>query len=171
MSVIFPDSSFDILLEYNSTELDTGSYSDIIHIQSNDVDIPDTSVFVFLTIVSPGYEYLPGDVNMAKGIWPPAVIGSDVTYLVNYFKGSHVSQSCLLDGFWASADANGDCIVMGSDVIKMVNYFRGNPHSSISYCPEYEPCWPPIPDDAPSGWPNCETLPVTGKVLPAGNSK
>ena len=45
-----------------------------------------------------GYAYLPGDVNMALGIWPPSVIGGDVTYLVGYFIGGG-QESCLLDGF------------------------------------------------------------------------
>lgn len=32
------------------------------------------------------YEYLPGDANMGNGAWPPSVTGSDITYMVNYFK-------------------------------------------------------------------------------------
>jgi len=56
------------------------------------------------------YAYLPGDVNMALGIWPPTVIGGDVTYLVGYFIGGG-QASCNLDGFWASADINGDCTI------------------------------------------------------------
>jgi len=99
-----------------------------------------------------GYEYLSGDANMAAGLWPPAVIGADVTYLVNYFRGQ--AESCLIDGFYVSGDANGDCSVIGSDVTYLVNYFRGL--NEIHYCPDYEPVWPPVPDDAPAGWPNCE---------------
>jgi len=101
--------------------------------------------------------YLPGDANMYLGIWPPMVIGGDITYLVNFFKGSPSSQGCLLDGFWASADANGDCLVMGSDVVKLGRYFKGI--DSISYCPDYPPTWfttDDIPDDQPVGWPLCE---------------
>ena len=107
---------------------------------------------------------------MANGIWPPMVIGGDVTYLVNYFKGS--GDACLLYGFWASADANGDCIVMGSDVIRMVAYFRGA--GDIEWCADYPPAWPTsgdLPPSAPDGWPNCETPPVTEKVLPSGSDK
>ncbi|MCD6162943.1 MAG: hypothetical protein J7K40_11090 [candidate division Zixibacteria bacterium] len=115
-----------------------------------------------------GYEYLPGDVNMANGLWPPLVIGGDVTFLVNYFKGLPASQPCLLDGFWASADANGDCIVIGSDVIRLVNYFRGA--GEIEYCPSYLPAYPPLPPSAPSGWPNCEIPPAADKVVPVRNS-
>jgi len=104
-----------------------------------------------------GYAYLPGDVNMAVGAWPPAAIGADVTYLVNFFRGSPSSQSCLLDGFWCSADANGDCNVIGSDVTKLVNFFRGQ--GSIQFCADYVPQWLTpldIPDEEPSNWPNCE---------------
>ncbi|MCP4582027.1 MAG: hypothetical protein GY839_10440 [candidate division Zixibacteria bacterium] len=103
------------------------------------------------------YEYLPGDVNMYNGAWPAMVIGGDVTYLVNYFRGLPSSQPCPLGGFWASADANGDCLVIGSDVTKLVNYFRGL--GDPSNCPDYEPCWPTsddLPPSAPAGWPNCE---------------
>jgi hypothetical protein len=100
------------------------------------------------------YQYLPGDVNMVGGTWPPSATGPDVTFLVNFFRGLPTSQSCLLDGFWCSADANGDCNIIGSDVTYLVNVFRGI--GSIDYCPDYPPAWPPTPDIAPPGWPNCE---------------
>lgn len=127
------------------------------------------------------YQYLSGDVNMALGIWPPATLGGDVTFLVNYFKGSPFAVSCLLNNpsagnpyFWAPADANGDCNIMGSDVVKMVNYFRGA--TTLETCDDYEPpCWLSTSeaeaDGEPVGWPNCETPPVLGKILPSGNIK
>jgi hypothetical protein len=99
--------------------------------------------------------YLPGDANMYNSIWPPQVIGSDVTYLVNYFRG--IGEACEIDGFWASADANGDCNVIGSDITRLVEYFRGN--TTITFCPDYEPSWltpDDLPDTAPDGWPNCD---------------
>lgn len=136
---------------------------------SSDNYIVDTGFWVGAGGVPPGYAYLPGDANMANGLWPPSVIGGDVTYLVNYFKGLPASQPCLLDGFWCSADANGDCIVMGSDVIKLVNYFRGI--GIIEYCPSYPPAYPPIPPSMPSGWPNCQTPSVTGKVIPTDTGR
>ncbi|MCP4579974.1 MAG: hypothetical protein GY839_00035 [candidate division Zixibacteria bacterium] len=108
----------------------------------------------------PGYEYFPGDANMPNGIWPPAVIGADVTYLVNYFRA--LNDPCLLGDFYASADANGDCLVIGSDVTKLVTYFRGL--TSLRYCIDYEPAWhdpSELPPSAPSGWPNCETPPLS----------
>ncbi len=103
------------------------------------------------------FEYFPGDVNMAVGAWPPSVFGSDVIYLVNYFRGLPTSTSCLLQGFWCSADINGDCRILGGDVTALVNYFRGL--NGLDYCPDYEPAWI-LPEDRPAlpptGWPNCE---------------
>jgi len=104
-----------------------------------------------------GMQYVPGDANMYNGDWPPAVIGSDVTYLVNYFRGLTANPACLLDGFYAPADINGSCSVIGSDVTRLVNYFRGI--GTIEFCPDYYPAWltpANCPSQAPSGWPNCE---------------
>ncbi|MCP4584188.1 MAG: hypothetical protein GY839_21460 [candidate division Zixibacteria bacterium] len=116
------------------------------------------------------FEYLPGDVNMANGAWPPMVIGGDVTFLVNYFRGMTSSFPCSLGGYWASADANGDCLVIGSDVTYLVNYFRGM--GLPKWCGdgppdpnEFVPCWPTpddLPDDPPTGWPNCISPPPPG---------
>jgi hypothetical protein len=100
-------------------------------------------------------EYLPGDANMSNGQWPAQVIGSDVTYLVGYFRG--INPGCDIAGFYNSADVNGDCLVIGSDVTRMVNYFRGL--NQISYCPDYPPLWlspDDLPTTMPDGWPNCE---------------
>jgi hypothetical protein len=119
-----------------------------------------------------GYAYLIGDVNMANGTWPPSVIGSDVTYLVNYFRGLPSSPPCLLGGYWGSADANGDCLVIGSDVTKLVTYFRGL--TTLSYCVDYEPLWhtpDELPDDPPGGWPGCEELPAGGLEVPIESAK
>ncbi len=102
-----------------------------------------------------GYHYFPGDVNMYTGSWPPDVIGSDVTYLVNYFRG--LQPGCLLDGFYASADVNGDCQVFGADVTVLVNYFRGS--GVITFCPDYQTQWPTrddFPQLPPVTWPGCE---------------
>ena len=103
-----------------------------------------------------GFSYVPGDANMIHGIWPPAVIGSDVTYLVNFFRG--LDDPCYLNGFYAAADVNGDCQVIGSDVTRLVNYFRGL--TDISFCSNFTPAWltpADCPTDKPAGWPYCET--------------
>ncbi|MCP4582274.1 MAG: carboxypeptidase regulatory-like domain-containing protein [candidate division Zixibacteria bacterium] len=102
-------------------------------------------------------EYTPGDANMYNGQWPPSVIGGDVTYLANYFRSAPASQPCMLEGLWASADVNGDCLVIGSDVTRIVNYFKGN--IDLSWCPDHPPSWPTpddLPAEAPESWPNCE---------------
>ena len=109
-------------------------------------------------IMELGYEYLPGDANMYNGSWPPAVIGSDVTYLVNYFRGMTTNPACLIDGNYMAADVNASCTVIGSDVTRLVNYFRGS--GAVEYCPDWEPAWltaGDLPPLAPSGWPNCES--------------
>ena len=114
-------------------------------------------------IVDIGYKYLPGDANMHVGLWPPAVLNSDVTYLSGYFRGNPANPPCNLDGFWASADANGDCSVLGSDITRLIYYFRGL--AEIEYCPDYEPF--DLPPIMPSGWPNCESIIMNVKVIPA----
>jgi len=110
--------------------------------------------------------YIPGDVNMSSGAWPPLATGPDVTYLVNYFRSLPANQACLLGGFWCSADANGDCSIIGSDVTKLVNVFRGI--DNVEYCVDYPTAWPTpadLPSEAPEGWPGCETA-ATGEINP-----
>ena len=127
--------------------------------------------FQEFTIHVGGFYYLPGDANMYNGTWLPAVIGSDVTYLVNYFRGVPENPACLLGGFYASADVNGDCRVIGGDVTRLVNYFRGE--GLIEFCPSYPPVWlnqDDCPEEAPAGWPNCDELGVNSKVTNRGNT-
>ncbi|MCP4583758.1 MAG: hypothetical protein GY839_19275 [candidate division Zixibacteria bacterium] len=117
-----------------------------------------------MSFCEPDFAYLPGDVNMFNGSWPPSIIGGDVTYLVNYFRGVISSSPCNLVGFWASADANGDCGVIGSDVTKLVSYFRGQ--AELAWCPDYMPLWPApseLPAEAPEGWPNCDEFDLSGQ--------
>jgi hypothetical protein len=101
------------------------------------------------------YEYLPGDANMWWGEWKPVLNNADVTYLANFFRGT--SWACYLDGFYASADANGSCAVIGNDLTYLVNVLRGL--YKIKWCPNYDTKWPMpicIPDDQPPNWPACE---------------
>jgi hypothetical protein len=132
------------------------------------------SSYVFISPVTfeaaPDNEYLPGDVNMYNGNWPPSIIGSDLTYLVNFFIGNLSIEPCMLRGFWASADANGDCLVNGGDVTKLVNYFRGI--GSMRYCPDHEPLWHnpgEIPAQPPPGWPNCHEVLLYDNPLNGSN--
>jgi len=163
---IYSDASeFEIGL----TWLDDGMYYYYFRF-SDGLDTVTTDIDSIL-IGNPGYEYLPGDVNMSVGAWPPAALSGDVTYMVNFFRGIPTSQSCLLDGFWCSADANGDCNVIGSDVTKLVNVFRGL--TSIDYCPTYEPAWPTpvdLPPSAPLDWPNCGVV-ISSNTYNIGNLK
>jgi photosystem II stability/assembly factor-like uncharacterized protein len=128
-------------------------------IYSDDPDQPE--IIIPLTGVVgdiPAYEYLLGDINMYVGGWQPAINGgSEMTYLVNYFRGVPTCRPCYLNGFWASADVNGDCRVIGSDITRMVSYFRNI--LDLDYCPLYPPAWltpDDLPEEQPSGWPNCE---------------
>jgi len=68
-----------------------------------------------LSLIITGYDFLPGDAN-GDGF----VRGSDVTYLVGYFKGTAPAPEPYLAG-----DANGDCNVSGGDVTYLVRYFKG----------------------------------------------
>jgi len=126
-----------------------------------------------IEIVASGYAYRPGDANMFGGGWPPAVLNSDVTYLMNYFRGYPTSVPCYLDAFWASADANGDCLVLGSDVTRLRGYFMGT--ATIEFCPDYPTLWPTpgdLPPSAPSGWPNCDVATMNNvKVIPSAKGQ
>jgi hypothetical protein len=123
-------------------------------------DFEDSLVTTQLTVTIIVYEnqlylYLPADANMAVGQYPPALIGGDVTWLVNYFRG--LAEPCIISGFYLAGDTNGDCMVIGGDVTWLVNYFRGL--SDVSYCPDFPPAWlspDDCPVDSPGGWPNCE---------------
>ncbi len=156
-----------------STQLTNGSW---------DNDAYSTAMAIYgLHLINPAnfldFAYFPGDANMSAGVWPPAVTGSDVTYLVNYFGG--ITPGCDLNGFYCSGDANGDCQVLGSDVTALVNYLIGI--GPISYCEDYPPTWPTpgdLPPNAPDGWPNCESVgvartspPKTPLIKPALNSR
>jgi hypothetical protein len=160
------DPDLPISVTMGAEGLPEGEYTGDILIYSDDPENSEISIAVSLFIGDSFLnQYLPGDANMPTGIWPPQVIGSDVTYLVGYFRA--INGPCLLGdpGFFCSADANGDCQVIGSDVTRMVTYFRGM--ADLSYCPDYEPAWPTpddLPAEAPSGWPNCET-PVSSEIL------
>lgn len=118
--------------------------------------VPECSTYVDTTGM-PLYDYLPGDVNMYNGQWPPSVIGADVTYLVGYFRQVPNLEACQFNNFWPSADVNGDCQVIGSDATRLVNYFRSL--GIIECCLEYQPRWPNptlLPHSPPENWPNCE---------------
>ncbi len=82
------------------------------------------------------YSFLSGDAN-GDG----RVIGSDVTYLVQYFRGANPAPNPRLSG-----DANGDCVLTGPDVTYMVNFFR-----DTGDAPRYGDCQPLTAGDQNGG--------------------
>ena len=142
-------------VSFDATSLAEGEYTGYILFNSNSPDYNEVYIPVTLTVGPAGFAYMPGDANMATGTWPPAVVGGDVTYLVNYFRG--MVPACKIDDFFASADVNGNCAVNGSDVTYLVNYFRGM--NEKNYCSDYVPLWESsgdLPSEAPSNWPPCD---------------
>lgn len=85
-----------------------------------------TASFIINTIT---ISYIPGDVNDDGEIR-----GSDVTYLVRYFKAIGPPPPVEVGGFYPGADANGDCRNLGSDVIYLVNYFKGGNPPQDGHC-------------------------------------
>ena len=67
------------------------------------------------TIAAVPGSFVPGDANGDGN-----VLGSDVTYLINYFRGINPVPDPIYAG-----DANGDCRLIGSDVTYLVSFFRG----------------------------------------------
>lgn len=131
---------------YSFSNLQPGVYSlSVTHPSYNDVIETDIHVYANQTAVrdivlySNDLLYIPGDVNGDGN-----VIGSDVTYAVNYFRGvgSPPPDSVWLESsqswLYAAADANGSCSFIGSDVTYLVNYFRGI-SNEILFCPEAPP--------------------------------
>jgi hypothetical protein len=66
-------------------------------------------------------DFLAGDAN-GDGL----VRGSDVIYLVGYFKGWNPEPVPYLAG-----DSNGDCLLTGGDVTYLVRYLKGIGHSPV----------------------------------------
>ncbi len=134
-----PQQFDTVSVSLNAQSLEPGVYTGIITINSNDPANETADINVSLTVTS-GYqcEYMPGDVNGDL-----LIIGSDVSYAVNYFRGvgDCPPDSCFNEHnqswLYVAADVNGDCAFIGSDVTYLVNYFRGISPSPL-YC-EYLP--------------------------------
>jgi len=153
-SYIAPGENEVATITFNAQHLYPGTYTGSIYLDSNDPE--DLCIVIPVTLeVEGSYAYLPGDCNMALGLWPPSVIGGDVSYLVGYFIGQG-NAPCKLDDFWASADISGDCSVIGGDVSALVGYLIGT-NPEILYCPD--------------GWPNCDMPMMNSKVIPTGSVK
>jgi len=116
------DPALDITVTMDAANLEPGTYTGNIRFISNDYsqspfDIPVTFE------VNEVYAYIPGDANMGVSSWPAELTGADVTYLIGYFDMANNLPPCNFDGFFAAADANGDCIIIGGDVTYLVGYF------------------------------------------------
>jgi len=96
-----------------------------------------------------GCDYVPGDVNGDGN-----VIGSDVTYGVNYFRGGPPPpDSCYNEStsqwLYAAGDCNGDCSFIGSDITFLVNFFRGTQPENL-WCPDTPPIITPLSENDPA---------------------
>jgi hypothetical protein len=67
------------------------------------------------------WEHIPGRNIIGDINTDCQIIGADVIYFVNYFKGwyNHLPPDIYL------ADVNGECRVNGIDVVYLVNYLKG----------------------------------------------
>ncbi|MCP4582837.1 MAG: hypothetical protein GY839_14600 [candidate division Zixibacteria bacterium] len=146
--------STDIFGEYFLDSLTIGTY-DILFTHPIYRDTAVTGVEVRLretTIIdmmlSFPCDFIPGDINSDGN-----VIGSDVTYAMNYLRmiGPPPPDSCFNtdsdEWLYSAADVNGDCLFIGSDVTFLVNYFRGE-QPVILFC-QYTP--PPSEPEFISG--------------------
>jgi len=138
------DPAVEITIFLDATDLIPGTYTGDIQILSNDETNSPVNIPVVFE-VGKVFPYVPGDANMPAGIWPPTVDASDVTYLVQYYKG--MNSACEYEGYYAAADANGDCMLIVSDVTYLVRYLAGMGPAPL-YCPEY-PAMPPSQETFP----------------------
>ena len=109
---------------------------------------PSTTGWIYITVTKPGYTLFVDSIEVvpycADAVAGDAngdgyVIGSDVSFLTNYFRGLVTppdSCQCPTNFLYHAADANGDCSVIGSDVTYLLNYFSGGsaPHFCTN-CP------------------------------------
>jgi len=141
------DPALDITVTMDAANLEPGTYTGNIRFISNDYtqspfDIPVTFE------VNEVYAYIPGDANMSVGSWPAALTGGDVSYLIGYFDMATHLPPCYFDGFYAAADANGDCIIIGGDVTYLVGYLLGYLPAPVG-CPLF-PHIDPVEENYPA---------------------
>ncbi|MCD6161297.1 MAG: immune inhibitor A [candidate division Zixibacteria bacterium] len=133
-----------LVVALDASALAIGEYIGGILGMSNASDTPFT-IIVALT-VEEAYvcDYVPGDINGDGN-----VIGADVIYGINYFRGASAPppDSCYNDSseewLYVAGDANGNCQFLGSDITYLISYFRGfNPPPA--YCPALPPSSPAV---------------------------
>ncbi len=86
----------------------------------------------------PGGFYVPGDANGSLSF-----SGLDVTYSINYLKGTGPGPPYTVDCpghglIAAAADANGSCSFNGLDVTFCINFFKGQGYPP-TFCPDCPP--------------------------------
>ena len=120
----------------------SGSSERGIHVRGDDIYFCYNGGFIIAELADfAPCSYTPGDINGDGHL-----IGSDVTYGVNYFRGgTPPPDSCwnnvTSEWQYTAADGNGDCHFIGSDITYLVNYFRG-----VNPLPQY--CIQTPPADA-----------------------
>ena len=130
-----PDQSLDVTVTFDAAELDEGTYSGNLLLESNDPANPSVEIPVTFEVLPPGFcDYVPGDIN-GDGL----VLASDVIYGAEYFHGGPVPpDSCFDDStqawLYVAGDVNGNCDFLGSDISYLVSYFRGI-NEALLWCP------------------------------------
>ena len=141
------ESGMEIVeITLDAATLTLGTYTGTITVSSDDPDEGSVPIDVTLVVEEAGTacDYLPGDINGDGN-----TIGSDITFAVNFFRGSpnHPPDSCYDDAnsrwLYVAGDVNGDCNFIGSDITYYVGYFRGV-NTQLNYCPRLEPSEPPV---------------------------
>jgi len=144
--IIAPAEADSVTITLDASSYSQGTYTGTITVNSNDPDSGSIPIPVTMVVIeaSPACEYIPGDIN-GDG----STIGSDITFGVNFFRGSGVfpPDSCWDDenSIWldVAGDVNGDCQFIGSDITYYVGFFRGT-NSELNFCPRLPPYTPPV---------------------------
>ena len=148
------------IITFDATELDEGTYTGHIDIDSNDPDESSLDIPVTFSVgLGTDCQYTVGDINNNG-----AANGIDVVYGVNYFKGNSAPPvDCggicpQASPFYAAGDVNGNCQFNGIDVTFFVNYLKGIQPALLN-CPTCPPAGatPPSPAVGPSTKPLLET--------------
>jgi len=143
---VAPAEADSVTITLDASSYGQGTYTGTITVNSNDPDNSSIPIPVTMVVIEafPACEYIPGDVN-SDG----STISSDITYGVNYFRGSGAvpPDSCWHDenSIWlyVAGDVNGDCQFIGSDITYYVGFFRGA-NINLWFCPRLPPYTPPV---------------------------
>ena len=113
---------FSIRLKFACPYYDTDTTAMVV-VNIDSTSISDsTGYHIFDSVAFNGGNIFIGDDLARRGDanCNGSLIGSDVTYMVNFFRGSGPCPCSMCAG-----DANGDGRIIGSDVTYLVRYFTG----------------------------------------------